>query len=394
MKKLLGNLAVIMISVMVAALAGEGILRVIGYSNPSFYRGDPCCGASLRPGAEGRWTREGNDYVIINSQGLRDREHEINKPSNTFRIAVLGDSYSEALQLPMEKAFWSVLERKLQNQCPALGGKRVEVINFGVSGYGTAQELQTLRHKVWHYDPDFILLAFLTGNDVRNNYRALEQDPLRPYFLLKDGELVLDDSFLQEPAYRIRVGWKFRLLSALLDHSRLFQLFNDVRQRFKAMRVQSVQAKGAGNDSEAGLDNMIYSPPATKAWREAWRVTEALIKRMSEEVQAKGATFLVVTLSNGVQVLPDKESRKRFMDKFGIDDLFYPDNRIARFAEKNGIPVITLAPDLQQWAENNDTCVHGFQNASPCGGHWNENGHRVAGELIAGHLCKMLDGKY
>ncbi len=57
-----------------------------------------------------------------------------------------------------------------------------EIINFGVSGYGTAQELQILRHRVWDYSPDMIILAFLTGNDVRNNSRALQRDDRMPYY--------------------------------------------------------------------------------------------------------------------------------------------------------------------------------------------------------------------
>jgi hypothetical protein len=63
---------------------------------------------------------------------LRDREHD---HARTLRIAVLGDSFAEALQITMEEAFWSV---ELQG-CPSLAGREPEVINFGVSGYGTAQ---------------------------------------------------------------------------------------------------------------------------------------------------------------------------------------------------------------------------------------------------------------
>ena len=70
------------------------------------------------------------------------------------------------------------------------------MINFGVSGYGTAQELLTLRHYVWDYSPDIVLMAFLPGNDVRNNSKELEPEKLRPFFRLRDGELELDRSFL------------------------------------------------------------------------------------------------------------------------------------------------------------------------------------------------------
>ena len=62
------------------------------------------------------------------------------------------------------------------------GEKKVEVINFGVSDYGTAQELIVLREKVWFYDPDFVLLAIFTQNDISNNSVALEKQKMRPFF--------------------------------------------------------------------------------------------------------------------------------------------------------------------------------------------------------------------
>lgn len=73
------------------------------------------------------------------------------------------------------------MEKSLGN-CSALKGQQIEVLNFGVQGYGTAQELMTLRHHVWQFSPDLIILGFYPGNDIRNNYKPLEHDHLRPYF--------------------------------------------------------------------------------------------------------------------------------------------------------------------------------------------------------------------
>src|SRR6267154_1898539 len=129
-------------------LMSELFLRVVGYSYPLFYTTDYYRGFALQPGVEGHYQREGGSYVRINSDGLRDREHAKSKPADTVRIAVLGDSFTEAMHVPMEQTFCSVLERKLQ-ECNAFPGKKVEVINFGVSGYGTGQELLTLQQRVW-----------------------------------------------------------------------------------------------------------------------------------------------------------------------------------------------------------------------------------------------------
>src|SRR5260370_6299010 len=118
-------------------------LRVAGYSYPEFFVADARRGYVFRPGMEGWDRKEGEAYVRINSDGLRDREHTKAKPSNTLRVAVLGDSYMAALQVPLEDTFCAQLERAMR-ECPNLNGRNVEVTTFGISGYGTSQELVPL----------------------------------------------------------------------------------------------------------------------------------------------------------------------------------------------------------------------------------------------------------
>ena len=137
-KKFVIKLVLIFVSLCVGLFVAEIALRVAGYTFPTFYTPDAARGYALQPGMRGWYRKEGESYVQVNSDGLRDREHARQKPPNTFRVAVLGDSYAEALQVPVEAAFWRVLEAKLR-ACPVAGGRDVEVINFGVSGYGTAQ---------------------------------------------------------------------------------------------------------------------------------------------------------------------------------------------------------------------------------------------------------------
>src|ERR1044072_8242469 len=181
------KLAVVASSLVVGLLIFELFLRAVGFTYPVFYEPDASRGYALRPGMAGWDRKEGEAFVRINSDGLRDREHTKEKPADTLRVAVVGDSYAEAFQVAQEKAFWAVMERRLQD-CPALGGRRVEVINFGVSGYGTAQELITLREKVWEYSPDVVLLAVTTNNDVLDNSRALKLTDEIPYFTLRGGQ--------------------------------------------------------------------------------------------------------------------------------------------------------------------------------------------------------------
>jgi hypothetical protein len=373
---------------LLAILISEIGLRTAGVSYPNFFRSDEHTGFSLRPGAVGWYRGEGEAYVRINSQGLRDREHNTTKPGNTLRIAVLGDSMAEARQVALEDTFWAVLERDLKT-CPDLGGRDAEAINFGVSGYGTAQELITLRRRVWDYSPDIVVLAFLTDNDISDNFRPLGSDPRRPYFIYENGSLALDSSFRDEAAYRASRTALGKLFYWAVDYSRILQLFNEVKNRIRSNAIYRSQIGEKFQDpsTRPELSDLVYLEPSDPLWKEAWRVTEGLIVLARNEVTQRGADFLVVTLTNPIQVYPDASVRKRFMQRVGLVDLFYPDRRIKALGLREGFSVLNLAEDFQLYAEQHKVFLHGFE-PNPGGGHWNKEGHRLAGKTIAERLCR------
>jgi len=386
-----------------AALAGVGCalafllleicIRFFGIGYPLFTTWDPQIGFVLLPGAEGWFRQEGEAYIRINSHGMRDREHATAKAPGVFRIAVLGDSYAEALQVPVEKTFWAGVERHLAT-CPALQGRAIEVLNFGVSGFGTVQELLMWRHRASAFTPDLVLLAITTGNDIRDNARALAQDPLKPYFTLQGGELVLDDSYKQLPAAVARQTWRYHAWQALSQRVRLLQIANRARQIVE-LRSRPVPAsalsKQAQQGQEAGLDSGVYLEPTDLIWEEAWRVTERIIVQLRDDVAAKGSRLHVATLSSGIQVHPDRRVREETERQLGVTSLFYPDERIASLGRREAISVTTLAPSLRAAAEQGQLPVHGF-GATLGQGHWNEHGHREAGRMIARDLCAELGG--
>ncbi len=388
LRKIASNLALLILSVVMALACVEIGLRIAGVGYPSwvnvvrFLETDPYVGMAARPGSQFMWHLENDNFVRISSQGLHDAEHSRQKPPNTFRIAVLGDSYAEALQVPVEKNFSSVMQQQLQ-ACPGLSAKRVEVINFGMHGFGTAQELQMLRHYVWDYSPDVVLLAFFTGNDVQNNSRELQQDPYRPYFVHQNGSLVLDDSFLQAPGFQTQFDAGHRFASWVVDNSRVLQVM------FAARHYMTARKNDDGTRPfDLGNDEAVYHPPTDATWREAWSLTEDLIATTNTEVKARGSEFLLVTLSTGVQVDPDPSGRTQLEKRFGVADLFYPDERLHQFATREQIPVLTLAPVFLQYAEAHHVELHGFHGEKNQG-HWNELGHQLGGSLMARAVCEM-----
>ena len=362
----------------VGLLVAEVALRVMGISYPLPYMADPHVGSRLQPGFSAWFTQEGHAFVRINRAGFRDREHAIEKPADTVRIAVLGDSFAEAVQVPLEETFWSLLAEELRRR-GVFGSRNVEILNFGVSGHGTAQQLQMLRHHVWPYQPDIVLLAFFGGNDVRNNSRELEPDTVRPFFTVVGDRLALDESFLEHPDFKKAtsdwVAWKVRLINS----SRVLQLLRHVKEAFRR------PASGAAA-FEPGLDDEVYAPPRVQSWQDAWEVTDRLLVEMKREVEAHDAQFVVALVTQAIEVHPDPNIRAGFAKHMRVDDLSYPQRRLSQLGREHDFTVVPLAEPLAAFAERENAFLHGFPNTVPGTGHWNAEGHRQAALQIADHL--------
>lgn len=371
-------------------LLAEGVLVVAGVSYPLPYRADEYSGTGLAPNFRGWWSKEGAAEIRTNSAGFRDREHSLQKPNGVLRVAVLGDSYIEAFQVSQGEMFGSVLEEELNSR--HFGGDRnVEVLSCGVSGFGTAQELLMLRHHVWQFDPDIVLLAFLPSNDLRNNSSRLESQQLRPVFEIQGDELVLDNSFRKEPSYLYAMSDSFRRKTWLINSSRVLQVVQSIRTgEFSTRRAERQQQDGkVPLRDRLGLDDQCFKPPADDDWRHAWKLAERLIQQMNHEVVEHGSRFAMTVVTSGIQVTPDDQKRQQYCEALGVPDLDYANTRLSRLGQELEFPVIVLSEGLRAYAEENEIDLHGFENTAPGEGHWNAAGHREAARLCADHLSRV-----
>ncbi len=168
------------VAVAVGLLVLEGGLRLLGYRplptapvtrnreilhQYTKFRPSPTLTWELTPGWQGR---EGGGEVRINSMGLREREMSRPKPEGMRRILVLGDSVAFGHWVEAEQAFPRRLELAL---APHLPGS-VQVINAGVPGYSTFQQLTWLEETGWSMEPDIVVVAFVL-NDVVERYLTM-----------------------------------------------------------------------------------------------------------------------------------------------------------------------------------------------------------------------------
>ncbi|HET7366275.1 MAG TPA: SGNH/GDSL hydrolase family protein [Burkholderiales bacterium] len=337
------------LAVAAALLAALGVLeaglRLAGYGTPELHQLDPQLGWSLRAHKRGAYLgADGRTRVITNAAGFRDREHALDKPDPVYRIAVLGDDYSEAASVALQDTWWWRLEPQLQ-RCDFQPGKLVEVLNFGVAGYSTAQELVLLESTVMRYAPDLVLLQFAPDDVIDNSY-ALAPNKLRPfYFLDAHGVPRIDESFAEAPEFQRRLQTRYRLAAEIADHTRTFQLVRELAQQTFVTPAHAHAAPSRG-----------------PLYEDAWRVTQALIGRMNDYVRRNGAELRLVVVPAAAQAgAPPGDA----------------DQHLAALGNKLHLPVLSLGPELRG------------THYRPSGA-WTVEGHRAAAAALAQRLCPAM----
>jgi lysophospholipase L1-like esterase len=158
------NLAVAAVVLALCWIAAEWVVakaRLVEIP-PSMSMGHPRRGYALRPGFDGV-TKFGVP-IHISSIGLRSPEIEAEKPAGTRRLVVLGDSVTFGQGVREEDTFSRRLEHMMRDDLAC----RVEVVNAGVSGYNSVQELDYFEHEGLPLQPDAVLVY-----QVENDYQRM-----------------------------------------------------------------------------------------------------------------------------------------------------------------------------------------------------------------------------
>jgi hypothetical protein len=375
------------------AVALEICLRTTGIQPPFFYQLDEETCATHIPGLTATLTTA--DYhttVTFNSAGSRDVERSLLKRPSALRVALLGDSFIEAVQVPLERTAAQVAQSGLQRRFP---GRAVEVLNFGCAGFGTTCSYLTLRRRAFAYDPDVVVLAFYLGNDLYDNHPELAVEPNRPFYeIAPDGSLELRPfRVVDSPIKR----W-------LRSHSRAFAFVRDRVKRLAALhragiRLGIMQPAATGEQMAArraerrSAHNQYLVSPSPLI-DEAWRVTDRLIDRMAENVRLRGMGFLVVIIPTTEQF--DDVAAERYLaanpalrgpggDRSrGAIDFELPARRLRGILDRHEIPFVDLLTTFRATRRTASDLYY------PSDGHWTPLGNLIAGTALVDVLADMI----
>ena len=157
-------------------------------------------------------SQSGSWKFVTNAQGFRDTEdYEYDKPEGQLRIISLGDSNTQGFEVRQDATFPEVIERMLIYR-----GIPAQVLNTGISGFGTAEELVFLENEGIKYDPDVVVLG-IYANDFSDNLKA-------GLFTLANDELVVTKT-VHAPGVRVLNAINVvTLLRWLSENSYLYSL--------------------------------------------------------------------------------------------------------------------------------------------------------------------------
>lgn len=382
MKRAVRTISLVCFGITVALLFSELILRAFFDVSTVRYDLDKEIGSMLVPNQRSRWVNQDYDVEIItNSAGFHDVEHSIEKVKGQYRIVVLGDSFIEGLQVPIENGFTRQLEVELQKKWR---DRQVEVINLGLSGLGPAQYYHILKKKGLRYRPDIVIMVVLPDNDFRDSHAGLSGSKFKPYYSIDSNS---DLQYLPpQVSRRSFVFRSFLKKSVLLQRVRKLIGNHPVESWLAQVGLLAPDEGIAEGDQliSIPLDWYVFVQDPPDPWPEAYAITKRMIRESKTLADTIGAKF-VVMLIGSTAMIEDRweESLQPYVGSAELSWNFNkPFHEIEQLGKETGFEVVNLVEPFRKDFER-----HQRSQSFPHDGHWNPQGHQLAAKIISEALA-------
>jgi lysophospholipase L1-like esterase len=259
-----------------------------------------------------------------------------NSSAGKIRILVLGDSFTEAVDISNGKEYYSYLEN-IPN---------VSVFVKGVGGWGTTQEYVFLKNHVKEINPNIIILQFCYNDFINNDYYlskySIVHNSGRGLPFLENGSIVYrDDARIQLP---------------FLKHTRFQRITNYF---YKSLLLHIVPYTKT-------LDYTLqHDPESIPAFNESIYTTKELFLMMRNA--SNGAK--IFSFGNCEKYLNSTEYYNRITSETGIEVIRGVDEAVNNASQHE----VVFVKDYF---------------------HWNPKGHEIAGKIISQHIQDYIDKQY
>lgn len=357
----------------------EHAFALAGIGEQEFLEINEDIGFAPMPDKRVTWRKEGFGVHLYNKDGLPDWQGNKAKASNTYRVALLGDSLAQGLEVQPEENFARVTERALNDQAIESGkAKRFEFINFGVSNYSLGQSYLQLKDKVLAYQPDLVIVCSrpdsfarlktqeVTGLSTASVFFALaEASKGAVAGNLKESRASLDQWLETNEAKRIRSTKHLRRVS-----------------RIWGAIAQALESSSAADARHWDAQYLLDAPRSltSKQMLKNWRDRGAVKDKNTEQIAPlAGALFLTMA-----KICREHKCAFAILRLSAEDGYSNPDenNYLSSFSAQHNIKYIDCTDIFRRHLEENP------ENKLFYFVHMNKNGHA----LVAKQLAKELSG--
>jgi len=324
-RRFAGNGVLLLAGLTVALLAVEAVVRAINldpgihviYRKNYRLSENPRLQYELQP-----LSKDGAG--LINSVGMRDDEYPLAKPTNNYRIVIVGDSVTYGLTVAQPDAFPQQLEKMLKTR--AGSARNYEVLNLGVSGYNIDQVIERLRTLGLSYSPDLVIYAYSIN------------DP-QTYSLEMEGLVAVHQDAVKEFHPR-------RTLMRWFSRSRVFLLAWRSLQQPWTSPAKPVRRSP---DYEAMVSGRHVEYFEELHSGESWKRVEEGFSKLSEVPEGEGPRVLLA-------VLP------LYLGESATYPLSQLHHRIVAEARRNHLEAVDLSSSLVAGSEAAETKLHEYFN--------------------------------
>ena len=385
------NYLAFFIAIMVTFAAVETVLQVFFRSHYFAVNDyDERVLFKLQPGASRAFTHlpvNGGETLVyhVNSDGFAGPE--LLPEGEATRVLVYGDSFMNAVYTPLEERFTSRLQTMLGDRL----GRKVEVINAGIAGYGPDQILRRMETELATYKPDLVIVGIFTGNDFGDLLRN------RLYRLDEAGTLVEND-FRLSPAQARQIAQNqselvtLRVLKNTLKRLRTgpghFDNFDAAgwidralaqhRREYEEFVVQGDNTVGEFAVDPYTADIAVDADAPSSQYK--IEMMKQVFAGIKGEAEKAGLPLLAVVIPHPMDVLNGDHASGK------IDPALYPGYDPTRLVQtmsdivaETGVPQVNLFAPFSA-VDANTLYLKGGDD------HWNSAGQALAAELVADQI--------
>jgi len=333
------------------------------------------------------WTSEGRGNSIRNRFGWNSPPFD---EKATHRIAFIGDSQVEALEVSNKRNQAACLERLLHSP-------DWTVMSLGTRGTALAFYIEVLEYSIRHFHPQDAIIVVSLGSDITEatpSLNGLGPERFIYYDLAPDGGLILNPESVSPCALFNRslelphASILINLPQMLMSHCMTLQLGSSLRDAMQLRRRRAEFAQRAskmgGQDGpefqRLGFNPAPFAVNPDAESRKAMALIMAQILRCREICQSNGMTMQLVTLPSFPPLFFNSQQGTNWTMHIGNYDYLGPERELVNFAATNRIPMAAVGLYLQgKHLSVEEVRSLYFSNGV---GHLTEKGHQVCAEAI------------